>query len=924
MRTISTAQAAALQSAAGAARWYRVRIADAGGTLRDLSSLFDHDWQIGASWGETVDGRGIAADITLTRDRYADSLSPLMSATRAATIGGGTLLALRRAVRIEAAVVASESAPGAGDWIEVFRGYIDSIDPSGRGVKVACRDQIAVLQDTIIETEGEYGSSGGTAVETVMQSILDDALGAGVVTLYTPTSPGWMLLPFLTELQSVHDQLLLLSDQIGWQLRYRWDAGTSAYRLTFYTPDRSKSTVDQTFTPDQFFDITQLSVSIEDIRNVCIVEWSDPGSLDSSGQPERDSVTVTDAASIASYGRRTMIISEAATSNISTSTEATTLATNCVSDLSEPTATMAVEVLFFPFVELDDRYTFTADNTRFDTDLTLTVVGYQHTLDGRGARTTLTLRGSAPSRGTQAYTEMGGTRGIGPLLTQTGPLPGVSPEVIEGILGVRTRFPQANPKISRWEVHAGASGFAPSLTDLSTVLGSGRTALPVPIDLDRLPVDTDRDFVFYPLDRYGNRGAAQRVTNKRAKRGGTHMFDPPARIGGGFLGGFFGSQTRGSSYPPDRWSMSAGTWGTNADLDDGTTYSAPTTGEKALLLTTSSAVSLVSDALPVTPTRTYRAQAAFKASSTAPTVQIGAEWLDADQASLSVTQYLWNAVPSGTGKWINVAATLAPPSGARWVRFSIGKTSTSPTSVNVAIDRLLIEEEVIGPPDLTTCARVFDDFAADDTAGALPWVLHGLGADPITNPPTTSHGTSTGWTVYGTTLIETAALSGYGGLLLLGDPAAPTLYGAPPEGWELRARVRLQGGTYTNVASWVGLTEKADEWPDPSGSYSCSFLGFAVRAAGSAANWYGIVRNGATESTVDLGVAGGATWTTLSVRKTASGYQFGADGADVGSPVATTNQPAGALCPGVGVLTGTAAARKVEIDFYAMTWRIER
>lgn len=924
MRTPTTAQEAALRSAAGAGRWYRVRVADAGGTLRDLSSIVGKDWQISASWGETVDGRGIAADIAIVRDRYSDSMSPLMTGARINAIGGGALLALRRQIRIEAAIIAAEASPASGDWIEVFRGYIDTISPPDRALRIGARDQIAVLQDRLIETEDEYGSSGGTAVETVMQDIIDDTLGGGVVTLYTPTSPGWMLLPFLTEKQRLLDQLLLLSDQIGWQLRYRWDTGTGAYRLTFYTPDRSKTAVDRTFTPDQFFDVTDLSLNIEDIRNVCVVEWSDPTSTDSSGQPIRNTTTVTDAGSITAYGRRTMIISEAATSNINTSTEATALATACVTDLAEPAAIMSVELPFWPFVELDDLYTFTADNVRFDTDLTLAVVGYQHTLDGRSVRTVLTLRGSVPSRGTQAYTEMGGGPGFAPTLSTHGPIAPDPPEVIEGALGIRTRFPLSNAKIHRWEVHAGDVGFAPSLTDLSTVIGSGRTSLTAPIDFSRLPVDTDRDLVFYPIDRFGNRGTAQRVTSTRARRGGTHILDQPARIGGGFLGGFFGSQTRGSAYPPDRWSMSAGTWGTNAKLDDGTTYGAPETGLYGLLLTTSSAVELLSDAMPITPNRLYRAQARFKASSASPTVKIGVEWLDADQASLGVTQYLHNAAPSGTGKWISVHASLAPPSGAAWGRVVASKTSTSPTVANVLIDRALIEEEVIGGEDLTKCARIFDDFSADDQIGDLPWVLHGLGADPVTNPPSTSHGLSTGWTMFGTLLIKTAAISGYGGLILVGDPAAAPLYGAPPDGTDLRARVRLQGGTYTNVGAWVGLTEKADEWPDPSGSYSCSFLGFAVRATGSAANWFGIVRNGTTESTVDLGVAGGATWTTLAVRRTAGGYQFSADGADVGSPVATTNQPTGALCPGVGVLTGTGAARKVEVDYYSLTWRIER
>jgi len=370
--------------------------------------------------------------------------------------------------------------------------------------------------------------------------------------------------------------------------------------------------------------------------------------------------------------------------------------------------------------------------------------------------------------------------------------------------------------------------------------------------------------------------------------------------------------------------MSVGTWGTGALLDDGSTYAAPLTGEKALLLTGAAAVTLLSDALPVTPTRLYRAQAQLKADSTAPTVQIGAEWLDADQASLSVTQYLWNATPTASGKWLAASASLSPPSGARWVRFSVGKNSTSPTAVNVLIDRLLMEEEVDGAEDLTKTGRIFDDFAAADDYGDLKWTLYGLGADPITNPPTASKGTSTGWNQLGSVLIETQAIVDYGGLLTLGDVTAPPLFGSPPSGTDLRVRARLQGGTYTSVGAWAGLTDKDDTWPDAALANTCSLIGFAVRAAGAAANWFGIVRSGTSESSVDMGAAGGATWVTLGARKTAGGWQFSVNGVDVGSPVATTNEPTAGLTPCIGVITAAGAARKVEVDCYALAWRIER
>src|SRR5690606_38013056 len=96
------------------------------------------------------------------------------------------------------------------------------------------------LVDTFIETQQVYGSSDGMAVETVMQAILDD--NSTGVTLYTPSSPGWMLKEFVQAKQPVLDALRQLADQIGWDARYRRREATSRRGLRSRPITRSAPT----------------------------------------------------------------------------------------------------------------------------------------------------------------------------------------------------------------------------------------------------------------------------------------------------------------------------------------------------------------------------------------------------------------------------------------------------------------------------------------------------------------------------------------------------------------------------------------------------------------------------------------------------------------------------------------------------------
>jgi len=245
---------------------------------------------------------------------------------------------------------------------------------------------------------GSTSLTSGTAVETVMQQIIDDNLGAGVVTLNVPVSPSWAIKAYKPDRTSVWDALRVLVDQIGWDLRFRYDAGSSSFKLTFQAPNRSASTPDRTFSPSQRYKLARLPIQIAGIRNAVQVVYSDSSALDAAGRPTRKTVVRTDATSISNYGRRFCEIGEASTSNIDSATEANTLADNVISDLATPVVEHECDVPLFRFVELGDYYKWTADGIHYDSDQSLGVTSYTHKITDKEARTTIGCRGK-PSAG---------------------------------------------------------------------------------------------------------------------------------------------------------------------------------------------------------------------------------------------------------------------------------------------------------------------------------------------------------------------------------------------------------------------------------------------------------------------------------------------------------------------------------------------
>ena len=432
-----------------------MQIKDSGGTWRNLSSLLNMDWVNMVQIKQDIDSPVATARIELVSGAGNLCISPLNEVSLVNKLSGSytPLIDIKREIKIEVQLVTDiKNTPSS--WLVIFWGYTDSIEFNSRDntVTINCRDLGARIQDTFIETERTYSNDSGTLVESVMQNILNDNYLSDI-SLYTPTSPGWYVKKFKQDRVNVLDALQNLAKQIGYSVRYKYDNSTSNWRLTFYCPDRTKSTVDYTFETDKILEVDRVSLDISGIRNVISV-WYGPST-------NRQQYTASDSTSISKYGRRFMEIKEGATSQIDTTSEATTLANAILNDLKDPKAEVEVVVPFFPFVELGDLYRFKGGNDLFTSDINLAIVSFAHTITESDFETSLICRGKPAGAYLNWHsnnTAWSGARDTTPPATPT--ISAVTP--ISG--GLRVTLP--TPTDADWdgyEIHiSDTSGFTPS------------------------------------------------------------------------------------------------------------------------------------------------------------------------------------------------------------------------------------------------------------------------------------------------------------------------------------------------------------------------------------------------------------------------------------------------------------------------------
>lgn len=369
--------------------YVKLEVQNGSGTWVDVGALLGTHWIINATWGESRDEPVSQATFTLLMRIGSASLAPLVTASVLNvddTMAYAPLLWIGRLMRAWTATMAHGVALDVSKYRPAFVGRIDDVagmdSPYNNGpITIQCSDLGAWLMDLQIEVEGkEYGDPDTPPdLEDVLQSVINDNIPAGepAVTLVKESSSSFGVTGWKQgETKLLESLVTLVLDSTGEDVRYRFDA-SHVSQLMWFDPDRDRVTVDATFTQ---YIMRQLDMALRDIRNAGEMAYTD------SVTGEAGVVTATDPASIALYRRRFLRVPPS--TMLTTEAESQTVIDAVINDLSGPPAEASIAIPFAWFVQLYDRYTFTAGQ-QYDTDQTFAISGYQHSIENSRGSTVL-------------------------------------------------------------------------------------------------------------------------------------------------------------------------------------------------------------------------------------------------------------------------------------------------------------------------------------------------------------------------------------------------------------------------------------------------------------------------------------------------------------------------------------------------------
>jgi hypothetical protein len=504
-RTFTTAQRTA-SSASQLACYGKLEVTDPDGTWRDVGALGGVDWFNTATISDSLDANTISFSAVVLRDTGNLSLAPYRSDStinRNALSAYAPMLDLHRYWRVSSAVVGFGVTPVSGDWNELGRGILDTIDIQDPATTITLtgRGMEADLLDAFIPRARTYGSNASPiAMETVLQSMLDDQLGASIVTLYTPVSPSFVMRNWAQAPDNFMGALTAVAEKAGFVLRYRYDA-SNVLRFTLAKPNRNPSAVDWTIGASEYLALPSVKIDLTGVRNFIELKYLDAtsgltilaspapltGTVTASsgsatfsasqagviavgsvivvagvgytvtafggtttatlaGTPTFSASPWTTSASLTRYGLRYMAVDLAGDSQVSSTTQAQGMADAIRSDLELPALEQAFETFGFWFVQLGDYGQFTANGVQYNADQYGGVTSYTHTFANGTLRTILGVRGKPAGR-YRTYLTLGSDSAVATPVSAGGPSLDVS-----GVAG------------SPYTINYTASGATPTLS----------------------------------------------------------------------------------------------------------------------------------------------------------------------------------------------------------------------------------------------------------------------------------------------------------------------------------------------------------------------------------------------------------------------------------------------------------------------------
>lgn len=675
MRTLSPAEVAVLTCPAGAATHLRVLV-QRGATWVDLSTLLPGDYLLGVSWSDSIEAPVSDATVTVARNGPGGqrlSLSPLVVSSFLNTVDGTFQPLLREGAyfRVEVATVPLDTRRvdvQEGAWREAWRGRIDEVDAGGDELRVTGRDLGGLLQDTWAEVERQYGSTAGTPVQSVIQSLLDDN-GLAAFGLYTPVDPSSVRGPYVQQREPLLDAVRALAEQIGWDVRMRWREDAGAFALTLWSPDRLMDTPVATFGPDNVLELGELKRSLEHIRNVVEVVYSDKAELDVTGAKKRKTVTSTNPASVALYGRRWMQVAEGASSLIDTQAEAQRLADAAIADLSESALSLSLTLPGIHwYLQTADLVQVLPDGVHFDSPQRLAIVSVDFECASSGeARTQLKLQGR-PCTSRTEWLERDARPGIAPSATFTGP-PAPSGLVVSPVLaGFALSWTPAATGATwdSYELHvSGTAGFTPSQATFKAVSRATRFEV-----ADLIPGRAYYARVV-PRDTSGNQGPYSAEVALTAGQVGPTIFQPSVSLTSETPNpGFEANNIPGA--PPDTWSMETGVWNIDASLESSTVYS----GTKALRFAKTAVAARIASQFFAVSGKDSLVVSAYvyiePPEITGRETVLYLEWYDRFGAYITSTLVATQSAVS-LGVWNSMVGSARSPAGTSFARVVVGK-----------------------------------------------------------------------------------------------------------------------------------------------------------------------------------------------------------------------------------------------------------